>query len=100
MFSLITTLSGNIGSANRLWAQITRVPAVAVAELSGWSLLGQVKAYTMLSQLDEEVYDVYSYGELAWIVSVTGDTHIQWFRNMGSVRDGVNLKSENCRGGN
>ena len=65
MFSLLATLSGNRGSANRLWAQITRVPVVNVAELSGWSLLDQVEASAMLSQLDEEVYDVYSYGELA-----------------------------------
>ena len=70
---------------NRLWVQITQVPVVAVAELSGWSLLDQVKAYIILSQLDEEVYEVYSYGELAWIVSVTGDTHIQWFRRIWEV---------------
>ena len=80
-----------MGSANRLWAQITRVPVVTVAEPSGWILLNQVEASDMLSQLDEEVY-VYSYGELAWIVSVTGDTYIQWFRNMESVRNGVNLE--------
>ena len=54
----------------------------------------------MLSQLDEEVYDVYSYGELAWIVSVTGGTYIQWFRSIGSVRDEGNLKSKNCLSGN
>ena len=100
VFSLLATLSGNIGSANRLWAQITRVPVVAVAEPSGWILLNQVEASDMLSQLDEEVYDVYSYGELAWIVSVTGDTYIQWFRSIGSVRDEGNLKSKNCLSGN
>ena len=55
VFSLLATLSGNIGSANRLWAQITQVPVMAVAELSGWSLLDQVEASAMLSQLDKEV---------------------------------------------
>ena len=45
VFSLLATLSGNIGSANRLWAQITRVPAVNAVNQNSRYLLNSAEAF-------------------------------------------------------
>ena len=60
---------------NRLWAQITRVPVLAVVMQRYWSLLHQVEESAALSQLDEEVYSMCSYCDEAWIAIVTGGVH-------------------------
>ena len=45
VFPMPATLWGNPGSSNRLWAQITRVPAVTAVKKSNWYLLNSVEAF-------------------------------------------------------